>query len=343
MSEDQGSAGGVNYYGAHGNRIVGLGPWGDARTVLDRPVDDGGAWSGAEHLGWPDEADAWKRFAVGDVLRHSVRADSAEQYEAFNDTVLYLLCERAPLPGHLADILYIAAGVTIGAVDPLEAHRGTRPWNIRVHPEPEGPSADRGAQPWSGLDRFVTVLLPEGQSLVVQGHRGAGYTQYFPAAVYLAGVPAEDLRRDPVPMTANLLHEYTHVALGRIYANASLPWPDDRSYEPGRTDALRRAFADAVAAGRIALASELTAVSHAGLRQVLKHLAESLRDMRPEDWDREAVPYLIEAEVAAFYHGEPEAVSAVFGPGLPAAFERYVAPELEAAAGAVEAAALIRR
>ncbi|MFK0147059.1 hypothetical protein ACIQUZ_18450 [Streptomyces griseus] len=311
--------------------------------MLDRPVDDGGAWSGAGHLGWPDEADAWKRFAVGDVLRYSVRAGSVEQYDVFNDTVLYLLFDREPLRGHLADILYIAAGVTIGAVDPLEAHRGTRPWNIRVHPEPEGPSADRGAQPWSGLDRFVTVLLPEGEPLVVQGHRGAGYTQYFPAAVYLAGVPAEDLRTDAVPLTANLLHEYTHVALGRIYANASLPWPDDRSYEPDRTDTLRRAFAAAVAAGRRALARELTAVSHAGLRQVLKHLAESLRDMRPEDWDREAVPCLVEAEVAAFYHGEPEAVSAVFGPGLPAAFERYVAPELEAAAGAVEAAALIRR
>lgn len=342
MSEDQGSAGGVNYYGPHGNRIVGLGPQGGARTVLDRPFDDGGVQSGAEHRGWPDEADAWKRFPVGDVLRHSVRADSVEQYDAFNDTVLDLLFDRAPLQGYLADILYIAAGVTIGPVDPLEAYRGTRPWNIQVHQEPEGPSADRGAQPWSGLDRFVTVLLPDGEPLVVQERRGAGYTQYFPAAVYLAGVAAEDLRRDAVPMTANLLHEYTHVALGRIYANASLPWPDDRSYEPGRTDALRRAFADAVAAGKIAAASGPAAVSDAGLMQILKHIAESLGGMRPEDWDREAIPYLIEAEVAAFYYGEQGAVSAVFGPALHAAFERYVAPELEAAAGAVQAANLVR-
>lgn len=330
MSEDQGSTGGVNYYSTQGHRIVGLGPQGGARTLFGRPLGEGRTED--EYRVWLDEAEPWKPFRVGDVLRHSVRAESAEHYEVFDGTVLDLLVHRMGLRGALADIVYIAAGEMIGPVDPLEAYRRTRPWNI----EDRSRQADGDARPWSALDRFLTVLLPEGEPLFVLGQRGAGYTQYHPAAVYLVGGAADDLKRDAVPMTASLVHEYTHLALGRIYANAGLPWPDDRRYDPGRTYALRTAFAVAAKAAETALGSGLTGITSPGLREILQHIARTLAGMSPVDLDREAIPYLIEAEVAAACHDEPEAVSAVFGTALPVAFGQYVAPEL---AGAVEAIA----
>ncbi|MFJ7415275.1 hypothetical protein ACIQWZ_31390 [Streptomyces sp. NPDC098077] len=349
MSEDQGSAGGVNYYGTHGDRIVGLGPQGEARTLFGRPLGEGRGPSDAEdeYRAWLDDAAPWKPFQVGDVLRHSVRAESVEQYEAFDTTVLRLLVDRMDLRllvgrmdlrGALADIVYIAAGEMIGPVDPLEAYRRTRPWNI----EDRSWQADGDARPWSALDRFLTVLLPEGEPLVVLKQRAAGYTQYYPAAVYLAGGAADDLKRDAVPMTANLVHEYTHLALGRIYANASLPWPDSRRFDPDRTHALGTAFAAAAKAGETALGRGLTGITSQGLREILRHIARTLAGMSAVDLDREAVPYLIEAEIAAACHDEPEAVSAVFGTALPAAFEQYVAPELRAAAAAIDDAGLLR-
>lgn len=340
MSEDQGSAGGVNYYGTHGDRIVGLGPQGEARALFGRPLGEGRGPSDAEdeYRAWLDDAAPWKPFRVGDVLRHSVRAESVEQYEAFDGTVLDLLVDRMDLRGALADIVYIAAGEMIGPVDPLEAYRRTRPWNI----EDRSRQADGDARPWSALDRFLTVLLPEGEPLVVLGQRGAGYTQYYPAAVYLVGGAADDLERDAVPMTACLVHEYTHLALGRIYANASLSWPDSRRFDPDRTYALRTAFAAAAKAGKTALGSGLTGITSPGLRGILQHIARTLADMSAVDLDREAIPYLIEAEAAAACHDEPDAVSAVFGTALPTAFGTYVAPELRAAAEAINGAGLLR-
>lgn len=169
----------------------------------------------------------------------------------------------------------------------------------------------------------------------------SGVTLEGPSAVYAAD--ATERRVDEtvaaVRLAATLMHEYTHVALRRMYDNHSLPWFERESGPADQVDS------------RIVRLRE-----HRNLR--VSSLMQAFDDMKPvrfpevednaelrgylaalaTDWCtygagerlryQESVPYVVEAFFHAFRLDRPEAVGRMYGSYIRLPFENLVAPEL---------------
>ena len=297
---------------------------------------------------------------VRDILLNRGRVLDAEEPTAFAlyRRALRLLEESASRFPPLADILLIAASQSYGPIDLLTG----RPW-----PEPSSPasvaSVDSAAP--DSERPFVTIVL-HGKTLrcarTADCRLGtacrscpfpaaSGVTLEGPAAVYVADASGRRVGDDvaAVRLAAALMHEYTHVALRRMYDNASLPWferetapPDQvdrritrfRAHRNARVSALMQSF-DAMRTVRIQ-----DAEPNPELRAYLVDIAVDWCGYSPGTRQRyqESVPYLAEAYFHACRLNRPDSVSLLYGMlagGAP--FVEYVAPEFADFAAVVRA------
>ncbi|NUP51531.1 MAG: hypothetical protein HOW97_30075 [Catenulispora sp.] len=271
---------------------------------------------------------------VRDALLNCGRVLDPEEPATFGRyrRALRLLEEAASRYQPLADILMIAASQTRGPVDLLSG------------------------RPWDGPGRtFVTIVL-QGKELrcprtarcrlrtgcrVCPFPAASGVTLEAPAAVYAADASARRVDEEvaAVRLASTLMHEYTHVALRRMYDNASLPWfaretaPPDlvdrrfvrfREHRNVRVSALMQAF-DGMKTVRVP-----DAEPNPELRAYLVDIAA--------DWCsyaagtklryQESVPYVAEAYFHAHRLNRPDSVELLFGLFAGSApFTQYVAPE----------------
>ncbi|GAA1987951.1 hypothetical protein [Catenulispora subtropica] len=285
---------------------------------------------------------------VRDVLLNCGRVLDREEAATFGlyRRALRLLEETASRFPPLADILMIAASQTHGGTDLLSG----RPW-----PDPE--------------HKFVTMLF-KGKVLRCQRtaecHLGtgcpacpfpaaSGVTLEGPAAVYAADASARRVDDEvaAVRLAATLMHEYTHVALRRMYGNVSLPWFERegvpaaevdprivrlRERRNERVSALMQAF-DGMKPVRIP-----DAEPNAEVRGYLVDIAT--------DWCaygagtkvryQESVPYIVEAYFHACRLGRQDAVATLFGLFVSSdPFLLYVVPEFADMAAVVRGTGLI--
>jgi hypothetical protein len=260
-------------------------------------------------------------YTVEAVLRSSGRAVTDSSFDLFDRAVTFL---TATARGNqaLSDILLIAASQMHGDSDPL--------------------SAEKPPPPWQADQKFVTALFPEENLESRVGYKAEGYTEYYPAAVYVSDYSTTVYERD-ADLACTLMHEYTHVALARIYWNVSSPWTDeDESFRSAldrraRRLALREAF-DAITREP----AGLYGVPNDDLRTALKTLSQNWAGYDGVRRYPESVPYLIEALfTAARFQEQDSVVVTVFGKNVMEVFTRYVLPDVGEAAQKVRAAALI--
>jgi hypothetical protein len=266
-----------------------------------------------------------KAYPVADVLRSSGRALKDSSFEYFDSAVSLLmktaLTEAERGQPVLSQIALIAAGQMCGERDPL---------------------GGRGAPPWMDKDKYVTVLLVGDKIKERLDYDACGFTDYKPAAVYVADASHCTFKPDAyAELAGTLAHEYTHVAMIRMYQNASRPWTDDEEQvllkRPPRYEPLTKAF------NSIPFDSDrLRYVENNELREL------ALKDIS-QDWARyksyalyaESVPYLVQAFFQAARLGEPGAVATVFGDDVVDAFTHLILPDINAAAQKVRAAGAV--
>ncbi|NUR62170.1 MAG: hypothetical protein HOV87_26450 [Catenulispora sp.] len=284
---------------------------------------------------------------VRDVLLNRGRVLDAEEQAAFGlyRRALRLLEETGSRFPPLADILLIAASQGHGPADPLTG----QPW-------PDPPDSER---------RFLTIVL-HGKVLRCARTAGcrlgtgchtcpfpaaSGVTLEGPAAVYAADASARRVDDEvaAVRLAATLMHEYTHVALRRMYDNVSLPWFERETAPPELVDRRIVRFR----AHRNARVSALMEAFD-GMRTVRIPDSEPNPELRAylvdiaADWCgyaagtrlryQESVPYLAEAYFHACRLHRPDAVSSLYGllvSGAP--FVQFLAPEFADFAAVVRA------
>ncbi len=266
-----------------------------------------------------------KARPVADVLRSSGRALNDSSFEYFDNAVSLLmktaLTEAERGRPVLSEIALIAAGEMRGERDPLA-----------------GPAAP----PWTDKDKYVTVLLVGDKIKEWIGYDAPGFTDYYPAAVYVADASTSQYKLDAyAELASTLAHEYTHLAMIRMYQNASRPWTDDEEQvlvkRPPRYEPLTKAF-DSITFDP----DRLRYVENNELREdALKYLSQNWAKYKGRALYAESVPYLVEALFQAARLGEPGAVATVFGSDVLKVFTDLVLPDINAAAQKVRAAGAV--
>lgn len=259
-------------------------------------------------------------YKVKDVLLSSGRMVSPASYDLFAKAV-DLLVTKALADRFLSDILLIAASQMFGSKNLL------RPGELQWRE--------------SGEDAFVTIVFP-GATLDFTPDKAEGETVDDPAAVYVG--TSDSLPGSRVPdCAATLIHEYTHVVLGRKYRNNSAPWPALEWHEKdARKDSLVEAFQQPVKQDtfdeRLSSCKKYPEVEIA-LQKVLRDWA-GYRN-KPGALNAESVPYYVEGAFQLAYAGSPDGMVKVFGQPIVDAVNKYLVPEIRESAEAVERAAVV--
>jgi hypothetical protein len=285
---------------------------------------------------------------VRDLLLNCGRVLDQEEPATFGlyRRALRMLEEAASRCPPLADILMIAASQTRGGTDLLTG----QPW----------PDSER---------RFVTIVL-KGKALrcprtsecrlgigchTCPFPAASGVTLEGPSAVYAADASARRVDDEvaAVRLAATLMHEYTHVALRRMYDNVSLPWFEREGTPAAEVD--RR-----IVRLRERRNERVSVLMQAfdGMRPVRIPDAEPNPELRgylvdiATDWCtygagtklryQESVPYIAEAYFHACRLSRPDAVGLLFGMFVSSdPFLQYVVPEFADLADVVRGTGLV--